>query len=49
MMENVIAYFTITIETKVTIFYDESIKIQFLSPWTSRWSDIINITDTKLQ
>ena len=34
MMENDIAYFSITNKPKVTVFDDESITIQFPSPWS---------------
>ena len=33
MMENVIAYFSITTKLKVMIFDDESISIQFYGQW----------------
>ena len=45
MMENVIAYFSITTKPKVTIFDDKSTSIQFYGQAWSQRSHTINTMD----
>jgi len=42
MVENVIAYFSITTKPKVTIFDDKSTSIQFYGQWRSPRTNIMN-------
>jgi len=42
MMKNVIVYFSITTQPKVTIFDEQSIIIRFVGQWTPHRSHTIN-------